>query len=123
MIIRVRDRIWSYLKKKLCPPPANQVIPMMIINVHDQAEQEAVPDVETTEVLSMVTMHISMLAYIINYGIALQWSNIDTNTLRVLVTLSTMTLTHLSWFAISQQLRTFAGTLISKITITSGLWT
>ena len=116
MIIRVRDRIWSYLKKKFCQPSPNQVIPMMIINGHDYNDQEADTGIETTEVLSLITMHLSMLAYFINYGIALIWSDFDSNITRVLVTLSTIALTHISWFIISHQLRTFAWTLVSKMT-------
>ena len=117
MIIRRRDRIMSYLRKKCCQPSPNQVIPMMIINGQDQAEQEEeATGLDTTEVLSMVTMHLSMLAYFINYGIVLIWSDFDSDITRVLVTLSAMVVTHISWFVISRQLRTFAWTLISKMT-------
>ena len=88
-----------------------------MVNIIGQDEQVPIPVAmaETSEVLSIVTMLFTMLAFFLNVFIAFQWSTTETITMRSIINLTALTVTHIVWIAISQQLRQYAGQLISKL--------
>ena len=101
-----RKKIWHYVKEKLCPATSNnQVIPM--VNINGQDEQAPIPAVSETssEILSLVTMLLTMMAFFLNVVIIHQRNTTETTTMRSIINLTTMTITHIVWIAISQQLR------------------
>ena len=110
-----RKKIWRNVKEKLCPPATNnQVIPM--VNVKGQDQQAPTPAVaETSEILSIVTMLLTMMAFFLNVVIVFQWNTTETITMRSIINIATMTVTHIVWIAISQQLKQYAGQLVSQL--------
>ena len=117
MAFKNRKKIWRTLKNSLCPTTQNQVGPVAVINVQENNffHNDNVVETEATEILSMVVINVSVCVFIVDL-ITLQAIDFrDTMFIRNLLDLVTMAITHISWILISEKLRQYTKTILTKI--------
>ena len=117
MAISNRKKIWKFLKKTLCPTSNNEVIPIAVINLQQNnfvATDTEATETETKEILSVLTITLTITGHIINF-VLISLIKSSTSTTRTMLALSIMAITHISWVAISQKLRQFTMELIAPL--------
>lgn len=110
--------MWNYVRNKLCPMSQNQVapLPLAIINVQENNfVANAATQSDTSELLSVATMTVSIIAYMINIAAVSKLNVRDTIEYRNMLNLAMMAITHTVWIFISQKLRQFAVQVITDI--------
>ena len=117
MAFKNRKKIWRTLKNSLCPTTQNQVGPVAVINVQENNffHNANVVETEATEILSMVVINVSVCVFVVDL-ITLQAIDFrDTMFIRNLLDLVTMAITHISWILISEKLRQYTKSLLTRI--------
>ena len=111
-----RKKMWNYVRNKLCPMSQNQVASLAIINVQENNfVANAATQSDTSELLSVATMTVSIIAYMINIAAVSKLNVRDTIEYRNMLNLAMMAITHTVWIFISQKLRQFAVQVITDI--------